>query len=110
MTDDLPQHVSADAGTAAQPVGPGLRFERCGDRLQTVGLSSIDKAELSVAISAQLPQAEARRLLRPLAGYIVSANYRPEAGDILRHEDRCYRLVQSRRGLLLLRASAEETE
>lgn len=109
LLDDLPQPVFADEGTGAQPVGPGLRFERHSDRLQTVGLSSIGKVELSVTISARLSEGEAQRLLRSVAGYVVSANYRLEAGEIVRHEDHSYQLVEGRHGVLLLRTSDEET-
>ncbi len=85
-----------------------LRIERLGNHLQTVGLSSIEKPEMSVSVSVELPVDWARRLLFSVAAYLVSANCRFEAGETLCQEGRSYRLEQARGGVLRLRLISGE--
>lgn len=86
----------------------GLHIEREGERVETEGLSSIAETELSVELSVGLPEDAARRLLRSITSDVVWSKARPKAGQLLHHGDRSYRLIQARRGMLLLRPLSDD--
>lgn len=71
-----------------------LGFHRDSGRLQTAGLSTIGRVELSVELSEELVEAAAGRLLVSVASYVVSTNSGLEAVELLRSEGHFYRPVE----------------
>lgn len=74
----------------------------------TLGLWSIDRNELSVVIDASLSEEAGERLLRDVAGYVVSAGTFLDPGEVVEVAGERWEAMRGWQGSLLLRRAPAE--